>query len=106
MKNYQILMAGLLLFLSSCAVPSYFGDKLAPTTSVDLFYSTHDVTKPYRVIGHLNFPNGNQDEVKEQLIAAAKKVGADAIVITGSTVNNGGRFSSDVVNAEALKYTN
>ena len=56
-------------------------------------------------MGHLNIPNGEQGDVKGKLIDYAKKIGADAIIITGNTVNNGGKYSSDVVNADALKYT-
>lgn len=106
MKNLKTLIPGLLLLLSSCAVvPSYFGDTLPPTTSVDVYYSDHDVQKPFKVMGHLNIPNGEQGDVKGKLIDYAKKIGADAIIITGNTVNNGGKYSSDVVNADALKYT-
>ncbi len=106
MKNHRTILLSFCLLLSSCAVvPSYFGDTLAPTTSVDVYYSAHDVQKSYKVMGHMNLPNGNQDVVKEKLVTYAKKIGADAIIITGNTVDNGGKYSSDVVNADALKYT-
>jgi hypothetical protein len=42
--------------------------------------------------------------VKTKLLNYAKTVGADAIVINGNTIDNGGKISSDVVNADALKY--
>ncbi len=111
MKNYHIIIFGLCLLLSSCAtiMVTYFGDRLTPTTSVDIYYSEHDVIKPYKVIGHLNCPNygpSYQDKEKAQLSDYAKKIGADAIVITGVTVNNGGTNALDVLNANALKYTN
>lgn len=106
MKNHKTYLLSLCLLLSSCvAMPSYFGDKLTPTTAVDVYYSAHDVQKNYKVIGHLNMPNGNQDVVKEKLTAYAKKIGADAIIITGNTVNNSLKYTSDIVNADALKYT-
>ncbi len=104
MKNYHTLLIGICLLLSSCASITYLGDTLPPTTSVDIYYSAHDVTKQYKVIGHLTCLNGGVDYVKAHLSAYAKKIGADAIVITGSTVNAAGANSSDVANADALKY--
>jgi len=109
MKNLHIfILAGLCLLLSSCATVNYFGDTITPpTTNVDVFYSAHDVTRPYRVIGHLNWAyGGKQDLVKSKFVDYAKKIGADAVVITGSTVDTNGKTGSDVVNADALKYTN
>jgi hypothetical protein len=131
MKKYHIIFNGLCLLLSSCAVPvtyfgdkltqttaadvdypahdvTYFGDKLTPTTAVDVYYSAHDVAKQYKVIGHLAYLYANsQDVIKAKLITYAQKIGADAIVIKGSTIDTNGTFSggSDVVNADALKYT-
>ena len=104
MKNLLLLFS--IAFLTACGAlqPSYFGDKLPPTNSVDLFYSTHDVKQPYKVIGHLTMPNIGQDTVKSRIIAYAKTIGADAVVITGNTVNDGTKSASDVVNADALKY--
>ncbi|TWJ00005.1 hypothetical protein JN11_02420 [Mucilaginibacter frigoritolerans] len=105
MKNYHILLLAICLFLSSCATASYFGDTLAtPTTNVDVYYSAHDVKKDYKVIGHLTCPNTGQDRVTKALIAKAKAIGADAIIITGNTVDDSGKVASDVVNADVLHY--
>lgn len=110
MKNYHILLVSLcVLVLSSCGLvqPTYFGDKLPATTNVDIYYSTHDVKQQYKVIGHLTIPNMGQDQVKVKLSDYAKTIGADAIVITGNTVDTNGKYGgSDVVNADALKYQN
>jgi hypothetical protein len=107
MKNYHIIILSLCILLSSCSLNiTYFGDKLPPTTSVDIYYSAHDVTKQYKVIGHLTCPNTlSQDKIKAQLAAYAMKIGADAVVITGSTGNDSGKFS-EAIKADALKYTN
>ena len=105
MKNLLLFVS--IVFLAACAAiqPSYFGDRFPATTSVDLFYSTHDVKKPYKVIGHLTIPNVmKQDSIKARLAAYGKTIGADAIVISGNTVNNGSKSASDIVNADALKY--
>jgi len=108
MKTYHLFLISLCLVLSSCGVlepASYFGDTLAtPTTSVDIYYSAHDVKKDYRVIGHLTCPNTGQGPVTKALVAKAKAVGADAIVITGNTIDSSGKSTSDTVTADALKY--
>jgi|SRR6185503_978631 len=109
MKNYHFFVIGLCLLLSSCSLAiTYIGETATPpTTSVDVFYSEHDVTSHFKVLGHMSYPyGGNQEVVKKQLTNYAKKIGADAIVITGSTVSETNKSSSDYVNAEALKYTN
>ncbi len=103
MKNHIMLLAlGLCLLVSSCVTVSYLGDTLPPTTSVDIYYSAHDVTKNYKVIGHLSCPNGGTDFAKKELSAYAQKIGADAIVITGTDATKNDQAA--VVNADALKY--
>ena len=101
MKNFLII-CGLSLVLSGCAMVTYLGDKYPPTTSVDVYYSAHDVTKSFKVIGHMNYPNTGQDAVKEKFIAYAKSIGADAIVITGTESTKD--LQSAYVDADALKY--
>jgi hypothetical protein len=105
MKNLLLIISIMLFVACGVLQPAYFGDRLPATTSVDLFYSAHDVKRPYKVIGHLTIPNIlKQDAIKSKLIEYGKTIGADAIVITGNTVNDGTKSSSDVVNADALKY--
>ena len=106
MKNYLLIALAFCFLLSACRViePDYFGEKYPPTTHVDIFYSAHDVKKDYKVIGHMNLANFGQDSVKSKFVRYAQKIGADAIVITGNTVNTGSKSGSDVVNADALKY--
>ena len=108
MKNYHIIiLAGFSLLLSACSYRvAYFGDKLTPTSNVDIYYSTHDVKRQYKVIGHMNIGNIGQETVKAKFVAYAKTIGADAVVITGNTIDSGGKTGSDVVNADALKYEN
>ena len=107
MKNYHIIIiAGFCMLLSACAVPiTYFGDKLVPTTSVDIYYSAHDVKKEYKVIGHLTCQNfTDQERVKAELSKYAQKIGADAVVIIGTDATKNDQAA--VVNADALKYGN
>ena len=102
MKNYRLILTCICLLLSSCATVSYFGDKLSPTASIDIFYSAHDVKKAYKVIGHLTYVNHGQDKVKAKFSEYAKSIGADAIIISGteSTID----AQAVYVNADALKY--
>jgi hypothetical protein len=102
MKNF-IFICGFTLLLSSCNVMvDYIGDKYPPSNSVDVYYSAHDVTKAFKVIGHMNIPNVGQDQAKASFIKYAKSIGADAIVITGA--NSTKDAQTAVINADALKY--
>lgn len=102
MKAYLII--GLFCLLSlGCAMVSYVGEKYPPTTSVEIFYSTHDVTKSFKVIGHMTYPASEGTEaIKAKFVAYGKSIGADAIVITG----NQGIMNSEYAYAtgDALKY--
>ncbi len=105
MKPIKFLIVGLCLLLSSCGPVTYFGDSLAPTSSVDIYYSAHDVKKNYDVIGHLSFVNyfsAGQETVKARLSAYAKKIGADGIIILGTTAVEDA--ADGIVKADALKY--
>jgi hypothetical protein len=102
MKNF-IFICGLSLLLSSCTVMvDYIGDKYPPSSSVDVYYSTHDVTRAYKVIGHMNIPNVGKEQAKTSFIKYAKSIGADAIVITGTESTKD--TQSAYVDADALKY--
>jgi hypothetical protein len=102
MKNFFII-CGLSLLLSSCGMVSYVGDKYPPSASVEVFYSAHDVTKSYKVIGHMTYPvSAGTEAIKAKFVAYGKSIGADAIVITG----NQGIAESEYAyaTADALKY--
>jgi hypothetical protein len=103
MKNHRIILAGLCLLLSSCvAMVTYIGDKYPPSTTVDVYYSAHDVTKNFKVIGHMSYPNYGQENVKKAFIKYAQSIGADAVVITGTESTKD--TESAYVDADALKY--
>ncbi len=104
MKTLKYLIIGFGLMLSSCSVPvTYFGDKYPPTNNVDVFYSAHDVKRPYKVIGHMAYPNLDQEHVLQKFTDFAKSIGADAIVISGTEATKDNVAAA--VNADALKYT-
>ncbi len=104
MKNLKnwILAAGCLL-LSSCETATYVGDRHDPaTTNVEVFYSTHDVKKQYKVLGHMVWPNNNADEARQKMIEYARNVGADAIIITGTQTTKDNAVAA--INADAIVY--
>jgi|SRR3569833_2021121 len=102
MKNF-IAILSLSLLLAGCAVVSYVGDKYPPSNSIEVFYSAHDVTKSYKVIGHMTYSASEGTEaIKSKFVEYGKSVGADAVVITG---NMGLKDSEHAyVTADALKY--
>src|ERR1700761_383576 len=105
MKPLKFIIVGLCLLLSSCGPVTYFGDTLAPTSSVDIYYAAHDVKKDYTVIGHLSFVNyfqADQEQVKAKFTAYAKKIGANGIIIVGTTAVEDA--ADGIVKADALKY--
>lgn len=102
-KNYLFIIISFCFLLASCAFPvTYLGDRLTPTSSIDFFYSAHDVKTNYKVIGHLVCNNVRESQVKQSLIEYGKKIGADAIVLLGTSAN--GDTPAGMVNADALKY--
>ena len=78
------------------------GDRLKPTNSVDVFYSTISVKKEYKVIGHLESHYYKLEFAKQKFISQAKKVGADAVIILNADTTNTNRIKR--INADVLKY--
>lgn len=66
------------------------GKSFAPTTSFDVYYSEKEVEKEYEVIGHsitVKIPLVSDKQIHKTLIEAAKKKGADAVIIIGVGVD-------------------
>lgn len=107
MKNVCTIamLATFVLLLSSCATTSYMGDKFAATSNIDVFYDVKDVKKEYRVIGHIYASTGvNADKVKESILAKARAVGADGVIILGLNTTGAGKNTENVQQADAIKY--
>jgi hypothetical protein len=102
MKNVRFLIIASSLLASGCVTVSYLGDRLTPTTKVDVFYSEHDVSRPFHVIGHLTCINSGIEYVKSQFASYGQKIGADAVVITGT--QHVGEADNGLAEGEALKY--
>src|ERR1700755_2631129 len=98
MKTHQLIFIAFCFLLSSCMTVTYFGDRYPQTSTVDIYYSAHDVKQNYKVIGHMNYPNDMQERVKAKLSEYAKTIGADAIIITGSDATK--QNQAAVINAD------
>ena len=91
MKKWYIIPALLILFSSCSAVHlSYYGRSSTPTNRADIYLYERDVSVPYEVLGRADVSKSNlvsntSDKVKNLLIAEAKQVGADAVVIYDET---------------------
>jgi hypothetical protein len=99
----------LTLMLVSCGPTIHFlGDAHAPTSTVDLYYDTKEVTKEYKVIGRMTndqYINYDVEDVKKEMIKKAKQVGADGIIFSDLNVENT-RSQGDklAVKAELIRY--
>lgn len=110
MKTHTLLtttLFALATLVSSCATISYMGDQMAATTNVDVFYAAKDVSKKYKVIGHIYASTGmNADKVKQKILTKARAVGADGVIILGVSTAGMGDNTDTVQQADAIKYLN
>lgn len=110
MKKYVFFALAPLMFLFSCiATLKYMGDTHPPTTNVDIYYSSHDVKKPYTVFGKASDSGSNLQKIQNQIVAEAKKRGANGIIYlniqNSNAVTNGNSDPSNVViNANFIEY--
>jgi len=103
--RYYCLVISFCLLLTACSLaPVYYGSKLKPTTSIDIFYSVKDVRRHYEVIGFFTIHNYPESTIKRSLTKYAKSVGADAILIVGFEPLQRGK--PKMLKAKALKYVN
>ncbi|RYG21108.1 MAG: hypothetical protein EOO07_03460 [Chitinophagaceae bacterium] len=112
MKPFNRMIAiGMALCLSACSLysPTYFGAKHTPTSSVDIYYSTKNIDKPFEVIGHMNartgFSESSQESTRRNVIEKAKEIGGDAVVF--SEINrqvNENNTDNFTIKVEVLKY--
>jgi len=103
-RYYIFALSFFILFLTTCATPTYIGDRFQPTSNVDVYYASKDVKQEYKVIGHISSPVLINDESsKKSLVAKARAVGADGVIIVG-TEHTGGDDPTRYNKAEAIKY--
>ena len=104
---------GICMFLSTCSIsgPTYFGASYPPTDTVQFFYDTKDIGRPYKVIGRMVAPTSGSERGNEitklRLIARAKKAGANAIVFSDIIwQTHEGTLPDDLfIKAEAILFT-
>jgi hypothetical protein len=80
-----IMIFPLSLLIIQCAQVNYVGKTYTPTTDIDVYYSEHEIEKEYTTIGHAMGSGGflvSNEKIQEKLIAKARAVGADAVIIT------------------------
>jgi hypothetical protein len=91
----QIFLLAFFALLTSCTTTDYLGKTYPPTQHVDVFYSPHDVTRAYEVMGEIRAEGDDivsYASMQQKLVQEAMQKGADAILIeqldmteTGST---------------------
>ena len=105
-RLYSVIAIALLC--AGCVNTDYAGKTYAPTTSVDVYYSTGDVKRSYEVMGIIKaeaMEGWDSNAMIAELQSQAMAKGADAILIedvrtevTGSTSTTSGK------NAEKPQY--
>jgi hypothetical protein len=70
-----------------CATPlQYVGKSYPPTSQVDIFFNSHDVKKPFEVMGTIEgtfSQSSDFNQTMEKVKKEARKQGADGVIISG-----------------------
>jgi hypothetical protein len=80
----MIIILSLSIFIIQCAQVNYVGKTYTPTTDIDVYYSEHEIEKEYTSIGQAMGSGGflvSNEKIQEKLVAKARAVGADAVII-------------------------
>ena len=112
MKIFNLITAiGLVFGLSGCFLygPVYFGSKYAPTSTIESFYSTKDIKKPFEIIGHMTastgFSESSQNRTRQLVMEKAKAVGADGVVFSELTRQVNKETSDDyTIQVDVIKF--
>lgn len=75
------------ILIGGCRQIEFVGEEYPSTNHVDLFCSWQDVQEDHRVIGHfvpVDDDMANIPKMRLQMLKAARKKGADAMVIIGA----------------------
>ena len=90
-------LAASALVLSGCVNTDYVGESYGPTSSVDVFYSMDDVTRPHTVMGKISataMDGWDSASMVEELKTQAMAKGANALVIEGVHTDTVGSYTS------------
>jgi len=89
----QVSLFAFFALLTGCTTTDYLGKTYPPTQHVDVFYSPHDVTRAYEVMGEIRAEGDDivsYASMQQKLIQEAMQKGADAILIeTLDTIETG-----------------
>ncbi len=83
--SFFLVFSILIMLLFSTCTPQvhYLGDRLQPTTEIDVYYDENDVEWEYRTIGkmtHSNMLDYEAETIKNKMIQKAKANGGDGII--------------------------
>lgn len=108
MKKYLPFTILASLLLLSCESVRYIGTSYPQTDHVDIYYSAHDVKKPYEVIGKASNAGNNLQKNQDKIINEAKKRGANGVIYSDmqktTSVAGGSSSTSDVLTADFIRY--
>jgi hypothetical protein len=96
----------IVILLYACRKIVFVGEEYPSTNHVDLFCSWQAVLENHRVIGH--FVPADEDmtnlpKMRRQMLKAARKKGADALVIVGAGPCSGGAETPDSTGCQTMK---
>ncbi len=80
------LLLTVLFLPGGCTKLDYIGDEYPPTTNVEMYFSEDDLTREYKVMGHLIATAGDvvsAEKMQKEMKKKAMEKGADAIIILG-----------------------
>jgi hypothetical protein len=107
MKQFNLLSSTLTLLmfmLVSCATSiPYVGDSYPPTSTVDVYYSVEDIQREYRIMGRMTRELIRGDREKNEMIAEAKRKGAEGIIFYDLEMD-AGKSSVVSIKAELIRY--
>ena len=91
--------------MTACETTYYLGDTYTPNRDVKIFYNARDIKREYKVIGHITGAvTADQEKTKQNIVNRAIMVGADAVIFNDIAFT-GGKESSAVQKADAIKFT-
>ena len=91
--------------MTACETTYYLGDTYTPNRDVKIFYNARDIKREYKVIGHITgVVTADQEKTKQNIVNRAIMVGADAVIFN-EIAFTGGKESSAVQKADAIKFT-
>ena len=104
----RLLIILIVSLLTGCISTNFIGDTFPETEDVQIFFSVREIPNEFTVFGHIVTSTSNSlfvsvEDLKIELVAEAKKRGADGIVINGIDVETGTDSEIRKINASLIK---